>query len=131
MTKMKNVFVETVLEDLNKTEAQKQREAVETFVEYSAIECEQQIGMLEAEIKKLKLNLNRKTREVTAAEKNVRKATFSIADNFAKYVHTRNLAKQALSTLNREAAIYNVEIGVKEAELAEYNELLSIFKTEI
>ena len=128
---MGNKFVTTVLADLNKTEQDKQKEAVETFVEDSVISANQQIATLETStIPGLKLKLQRSQKSLEKAQKGYEKARFSISYSFESYVQGRENAKDNIEIA--EVTLKNIQSEISDAEtqLAGFKEILADLTAE-
>jgi ERCC4-related helicase len=128
---MGNKFVTTVLADLNKTEQDKQKETVETFVEDATISCQQQIATLETStIPGLKLKLQRSQKSLEKAQKGYEKARFSTSYSFEDYVRNRETAKDAIEYAQDNLNSIEAEIKSAETQLAGFKEILADLTAE-
>lgn len=93
VTTVTNKFVKAVLAELNKTEAQKQQESVEEFVETAVIDCVTQIGLQEnSELPKAEMQVRKAERDLVKAKKALVKARFSTSSSFDSYLSNREYA---------------------------------------
>ena len=128
---MGNKFVTTVLADLNKTEQDKQKEAVETFVEDATISANQQIATLETStIPGLKLKLQRSQKSLEKAQKGYEKARFSTSHSFEGYVQARENAKDDIESAQENLNYIQTEITNAETQLAGFKEILADLTAE-
>jgi len=119
-------FAKAVLAELNKSEQQKQVEAVEEFVETARIDAEVQLGLLNnGELPKAEQKLKKAQAELAKAEKAYEKSRFTLCDNFKQYVSQRESALDSVDYAKRQVANAEQEITNVKAQIATYEEILS------
>jgi hypothetical protein len=128
MSKSKANFVTKVLASFNKTEAQKQQESVERFLENSVIDCQEQISTRDADIKRADVAITRANTELSRAEANLETSKFSVASNFEEYIKILNVARQKVSQAKFEVSVAEKNKAVLEAERATLVEVLEVFQ---
>lgn len=127
MAKVKETsFVKKVLAGLNKTEAQKQEEAVVAFVEDAIIDCQTQIAHLTTSLIPTKeLEIVRLKKDLEKAEKNFEIARFSIASSFNGYITNRNDAQYIISEVKSRIASKESQLNQLNSELKAFEEVLA------
>jgi len=118
-------FVNRILSLLNKSEDQIQKEAVETFVADSIIECKAQIAFLQtSERPKKELEHKRETVKLQKLEKEFEETRYSIAPSFKLYIENRNVAKRAVS--DQKAYIARIENDINNiiVQISEFKAVL-------
>jgi hypothetical protein len=125
-----NNFVNRVLSSLNKTDAQKQQESVERFLENAVIDCQEQISLREADIQRKEVSIRRAQQNLANAEKDLENARFSIpADgNFSSYVDGINKAKEVLERCSGACLNVEFEKELLEEEITSLKEILATFQ---
>lgn len=86
-------FEKKVKAELNKTEQEKQSEAIKEFVENSQIDCETQLALLKtSELPKAEQQLKKAELELQKAKKAFEKSRFTMTSDFESYVKQREEA---------------------------------------
>lgn len=123
---VQNKFVAAVLKELNKSEQEKQLEAVQEFVESSVIECETQIALLKtAELPKAQQQLKKAQNQLAQAEKAFEKSRFSMATNFESYVANRESALDRIDEAKNAIAEAEQAIQNVQKRIAIFEEILA------
>jgi uncharacterized protein YbcI len=129
VTTVTNKFVKAVLAELNKTEAQKQQESVEEFVETAVIDCVTQIGLQEnSELPKAEMQVRKAERDLVKAKKALVKARFSTSSSFDSYLSNREYAldqveeaEQMLRDAKQAVSDVKAQITTLKDVLADFN----------
>jgi len=112
--------------ELNKSEQQKQVEAVEEFVETARIDCEVQLGLFSTgELPRAEQKLKKAQVELEKAQKAYEKSRFTLCDNFRQYVSQRESALDSVDYAKRQVANAEQEITNVKAQIATYETVLS------
>lgn len=119
-------FAKAVLAELNKSEQQKQVEAVEEFVETARIDCEVQLGLFRTgELPRAEQKLKKAQVELEKAQKAYEKSRFTLCDNFRQYVSQRESALDSVDYAKSQVANAEQEITNVKAQIATYETVLS------
>ena len=119
-------FVDKVLQLSNKSQEQKEREAVEKFVKDSIIDCKTQITLIEiSELPKLQLKKEQFQRTLGELTEEFEKSKFTIKPDFTQYVHARDEFRRKISTKQNEIARLDEEIRQENERLKQFNEILA------
>jgi len=119
-------FKQKVLKGLNKTEKERQEEAVQTFIDDSIIECETQIALLEtSSLPKAQNELKRANNSLEKAKKLYEEQKFSTASNFEEYVEAREIAEDHLSYCEDNVKKAENDIQNINKQIAKFKEILS------
>jgi len=121
-------FLTTALKDVNKSESDRIKESVESFVAEAKIDAEQQVGAYEADLKKLQLDLKKKQNDLKKAEEGFETARFSTATNFESYLNNRNSAQAKVFAAMQAVSSVNNEIAGTELTIKEFKSILSDFE---
>lgn len=122
----KTSFIEKALADLNKSDADLQREKLEMFVENSVIECETQIGLIKtSKIPTLQVELKRAENELKQANAAYDKVKYTMTSSFESYVSARNEATKKINKAEDKVASIKTDIQAAETLLESFVEILS------
>lgn len=126
--KSDNKFVSRAIKSLNKTEAEKQLEAVTLFVKRSTIEVQQQISLRKSNIANLELDLQAATSKLEMAQEDFENARFAPASNLESYLNRRNAAQDSIDYAQSAVDTVNENIKYVNQEIAELEEVLVDFQ---
>ena len=128
VTTVTNKFVKAVLAELNKTEAQKQQEAVEEFVETAVIDCVTQIGLQEnSELPKAEMQVRKAERDLETAKKALVKARFSTNSSFDSYLSNREYALDQVEEAEMFLKSAKQAVSDVKAQIATLKDVLADF----
>jgi len=116
-TTKKSQFLAVNLANLNKTEKQKQEEAIVNFLEKARIDADGQIAAYDLEIRRKELDLKRAAIAVNQAEKALEEARFYLPNDntYESYVNNYNSKSQQLATAK-------TRLDAVKAEMADLSE---------
>lgn len=128
VTTVTNKFVKAVLAELNKTEAQKQQESVEEFVETAVIDCVTQIGLQEnSELPKAEMQVRKAERDLVKAKKALVKARFSTSSSFDSYLSNREYALDQVEEAEQMLRDAKQAVSDVKAQIATLKDVLADF----
>lgn len=128
VTTVTNKFVKAVLAELNKTEAQKQQESVEEFVETAVIDCVTQIGLQEnSELPKAEMQVRKAERDLVKAKKDLVKARFSTSSSFDSYLSNREYALDQVEEAEQMLRDAKQAVSDVKAQIATLKDVLADF----
>jgi len=119
-------FKQKVLKGLNKTEKERQEEAVQTFIDDSIIECETQIALLETSyLPKAQNELKRANNSLDKAKKAYEDVKFSTYPSFEEYVEAREDALDNIDDAEGRVKSAENDIENINKQIAKFKEILS------
>ena len=128
VTTVTNKFVKAVLAELNKTEAQKQQEAVEEFVESSVIDCKTQIALQEtSELPRAEMLVRKAENDLVKAKKALVKARFSTSSSFDSYLSNREYALDQVEEAEMFLKSAKQAVSDVKAQIATLKDVLADF----
>lgn len=126
MDQKPNKFVEAVLKQLNKSDADKQLESVVNFVETAKIEADTQLALLKTSVLPTAELKFRKAEQAKAkAEASVESARFSIAGSYEAYVSARNTAEAASDRASADVISAQKEIDNAKKQIAKTEAIIA------